>query len=346
MRRVAEFTNPEHAARLADFLLTRGIDTRVDPTGGVPDPDGPDPDEPGVDSPGADDPEPGDAGAELWVIEEDRVDEARAEVETFLAEPDAPRYRTAAAEAGKLRDRRVKQAARAVKAERSARDLWDRPFYRRFPVTTALIAASVLAAACGLDPREPLNFWGRTEPVLEWLYIAPWLAQGRMIYWDGLAAVESGQVWRLVTPIFLHADLLHIGFNVYVLMLFGRLVEAGLGWWRFLLTVLTLAVLSNLGEYWANLGVGDGPFFEWRSSPLFGGMSGVNYGLFGLVLVRGKFDRRWADLLPQSTVVILLVWFFACVFGVVSGVANVAHAAGLLAGAALGALPALGKRPD
>ena len=326
MRRVAEFPDPDHAVRLADFLLTKGIDTRVD--------------RPAAGGDHGDDDAP--AGpAELWVIEEDRVDEARREVETFLANPDAPRYRDASAEAGKVRDRRVKRAAKAAKAERSARDVWDRPFHRRFPLTTGLMALSVLAAVCGIDPDEPLNFWGRTEPVLEWLYIAPWRSAGRMIYWDGLAAVESGQVWRLVTPIFLHANLLHIGFNLYILARFGRLVEAGLGWWRFGLTVLTIAVLSNLAEYWVNLGVGDGPVFELRSSPLFGGMSGVDLGLFGLVWVRGKYDRRWADLLHPRTVVIFLGFYALCLVGLVGGVANTAHTAGLLVGAALGALPAL-----
>jgi rhomboid protease GluP len=52
--------------------------------------------------------------------------------------------------------------------------------------------------------------------------------------------IRAGQVWRLITPVFLHDSalpygLLHIGFNMYALVLFGRGLEARYGHWRFVL---------------------------------------------------------------------------------------------------------------
>jgi GlpG protein len=74
----------------------------------------------------------------------------------------------------------------------------------------------------------------------------------------------------------------------------------------------------------------------------------VLYGLFGYMWVRGRLDPDGGLALPPDTVVILLGWFVLCLLGVMdtetSRVANVAHAAGLLAGVTLGAAPALLKR--
>ena len=50
--------------------------------------------------------------------------------------------------------------------------------------------------------------------------------------------VQAGQWSRIITSAFLHADLLHIGFNMYALWIFGRPVHDAVGWWRFSLIYL------------------------------------------------------------------------------------------------------------
>lgn len=62
---------------------------------------------------------------------------------------------------------------------------------------------------------------------------------GNLIYTFGALmprlVLQDRQVWRLVTAGFLHADLMHIGFNMYALYVFGRQVERLFGPRRFAL---------------------------------------------------------------------------------------------------------------
>ena len=46
--------------------------------------------------------------------------------------------------------------------------------------------------------------------------------------------IAEGQFWRLFTPMLLHGSLLHIGFNMYALYLFGPRLERYFGHGRFL----------------------------------------------------------------------------------------------------------------
>jgi rhomboid protease GluP len=63
--------------------------------------------------------------------------------------------------------------------------------------------------------------------------------------------IQAGQIWRLITPVFLHDStlpygLLHIGFNMYALFLYGRGLEARFGHWRFTLLYFLSAYAGNV----------------------------------------------------------------------------------------------------
>jgi len=65
------------------------------------------------------------------------------------------------------------------------------------------------------------------------------------------ALIRAGQLWRLVTPLFLHDPTLpfgivHIGFNMYALYLYGRGLEARLGHTRFLLLYFLSGFAGNV----------------------------------------------------------------------------------------------------
>jgi hypothetical protein len=77
------------------------------------------------------------------------------------------------------------------------------------------------------------------------------------------------------------------------------------------------------------------------------GLSGVGYGLFGLLYVLSQYDERFRDSVDKSTVNLFIGWFFFCIFATVThmfNVANVAHGAGALFGALLGCAIVLPER--
>ena len=52
-------------------------------------------------------------------------------------------------------------------------------------------------------------------------------------------AILQGQLWRLITPVLLHGSIIHIGFNMYALHLFGPGLERHFGRVRFLALYIT-----------------------------------------------------------------------------------------------------------
>ena len=78
---------------------------------------------------------------------------------------------------------------------------------------------------------------------------------------------------------------------------------------------------------------------SFRESPLFGGMSGVNYALFGYAWMKGKYQPHQGIGVAQQTVTVMLFWLVLCFTGLVGAIANVAHVAGLLAGVAIAYVP-------
>jgi membrane associated rhomboid family serine protease len=139
------------------------------------------------------------------------------------------------------------------------------------------------------------------------------------------AEIRRGQVWRLITSIFPHTDFLHLAFNLYWLWIFGTAIERVYGHSRTLLLILVLAFGSSS--------------FEFALSYGGVGLSGVGYGLFGLLYVLSKHDDRFSEFIDQRTVNLFVGWFVFCIFTTVIhifSVANVAHAAGAVFGWLLG----------
>jgi membrane associated rhomboid family serine protease len=146
-----------------------------------------------------------------------------------------------------------------------------------------------------------------------------------------LPEVRRGELWRLITPIFIHFSWMHILFNMLWLKDLGSMIEARQGSGFLTIMVLVTAIASNLAQF---LAVG----------PDFGGMSGVVYALMGYIWIRGKLDPGSGLFLHPSTVMMMIIWFFVCWTGAVGHVANFAHAGGLLAGMAWGGLSGVRHR--
>ena len=53
--------------------------------------------------------------------------------------------------------------------------------------------------------------------------------------------------WRLITSMFLHADIWHILFNMYALFIFGILIEQRIGSKRFLFAYFLFGIVAGIG---------------------------------------------------------------------------------------------------
>jgi len=176
-------------------------------------------------------------------------------------------------------------------------------------LTATLIAASaVIALLSGL---------GEDYRVLQFLFISE--------YRSGLPEIFGGQLWRLLTPMFIHFGILHFIFNMMWLYDLGSSIEQRQGMGRMAILVLVTAVLSNLAQ------------FAW-GGPGFGGMSGVVYGLLAYAWVQEQYNPRAGITLHQQIAIWMLAWFVICWLGLVGNVANMGHTVGLICGAGLGLL--------
>ena len=145
------------------------------------------------------------------------------------------------------------------------------------------------------------------------------------IYNANFYSIQRGQIWRLITPIFLHFNLLHILFNMMALIALGTAIEYRRGTLRYLLMVLLIAAGSNVTQFI-------------MSGPAFGGMSGVVYGLFGYLWIKGKYDPTFGVRLNQEAITSMLLWLVLCMTGILGPIANAAHVAGLIIGILLAAI--------
>jgi GlpG protein len=255
---------------------------------------------------------------EVWVLDEDKLEAARGYLAEFAANPHSDRYANATLQAA---ERKVLEAGVARQPQVIRRGaIFSGTAFHAISLSTALIAISIFAAV--------ITMLGRDARITGWLSITAYNEAGDRIVWlSGLPEVCHGQVWRLLTPIFLHFSVLHILFNMLWLRDLGSLIEARDGTWKLLLLVVVIGVLSNFGQYLIG-------------GPAFGGMSGVVYGLFGYVWIRGKLDPSSGFFLTDQTIMIMVGWFVMCLVGFVGNVANGAHGVGLATGMAFGWLAA------
>jgi GlpG protein len=176
------------------------------------------------------------------------------------------------------------------------------------PLTVALIAISVAVAI--------FSRLGQNDDILGGLFITQYrLRDG----YGALPEIVHGQVWRLLTPIFIHLGIMHLVFNMLWLKDLGSMIEKLVSTRLLLAQVIVIGVASNLGQYYF-------------AGPFFGGMSGVVYGLLGYVWMKSRFDPASGLFLDKQTVIWMIGWFFLCVAKVIPSVANYAHGVGLVIG--------------
>lgn len=143
--------------------------------------------------------------------------------------------------------------------------------------------------------------------------------------------LDMSEPWRLVTPAFLHFSATHLVFNLFWWWYLGGRVELSLGSKVLIGLFLFTAISSNLVQlYW--------------QGPLFGGLSGVVYGLFGFAIVMSA--KRGGPLwLPPMLIAFMLGWLLIGYTNVLPvNMANEAHMAGLISGLIAGVFVRFGLK--
>jgi GlpG protein len=256
--------------------------------------------------------EPDSEGWAVWIHSEDQIESGQQALAAYVQNPADKKYQMASLAAEVIERQRRRDAAKAAKRMHDRDRIWAKS--NLAPLTLSLIGVSVIVTLMiGMDPTFHDYHWLAIDDV-----------------GMGFSDVRAGQVWRLITPIFVHFGPLHLIFNMLWLRDLGSMIELRQGMLKLALLVVVVGVLSNIGQY-----MYDGPFF--------GGMSGVLYGLFGYIWLRGQCDPASGLGLSPTTVWMMMIWFFLCLFGLMGSVANGTHFIGLLVGILWGAAPMAGK---
>lgn len=159
--------------------------------------------------------------------------------------------------------------------------------------------------------------------------------------------IRQGELWRLVTPVFLHGNFLHLLLNMSWLWILGCQIEERLGKTAFVIFSLLSAAVTNTFQYLV-------------SGPIFLGYSGVLTTMVGFIWIRQKI-APWEGYPLHKSVINFVAIFVAamCILEIGSlifqflekadispNIANTAHVSGGLLGIALGYLPFFRRKEE
>lgn len=132
--------------------------------------------------------------------------------------------------------------------------------------------------------------------------------------------ILAGQVWRLITPVLLHASLLHIGFNMYALFVIGPQLERFYGHGRFLILYLVAGFTGNV--------------LSFVLSPKIS--LGASTAVFGLIAAEAVFIYRnrklFGDRAKGMLINLGVVILVNLMLGLQPGIDNWGHLGGLAGG--------------
>ncbi len=243
----------------------------------------------------------------VWVFDEAAVKDARVDWHRFVSHPDHEDFRSPV--------RTQEEKPQSLSLANPQNPVVARPSWQP---TSAILAASAVAVTI-------LTWFGEDrDDLFKRITFGP-LVQGEALP----LAFDFSQPWRAITPVFLHFTFIHLLFNLLMFHDLGCQVEKKLGRWQFLGLFLILAAGSNFVE------AGLGP------RQIFGGLSGVVYGLLGFVWVQTVRAPSKGFHLRGATILILMAWFALGIVQKDLPVTNWANAGGLVAGIFLGLLEPL-----
>ncbi len=322
------------------------------------------------------DPSRGSVSYQLWVTDEDQLDQAHAMMVRFQENPGDPLYNIPIEQLGseekkdepprppvmrslclatwlflilcigvyginwvqaKVLEKTLSQEApRITPVEEKL--FFDLP--RAVEEIDALARKTADSAEAQREFQTKAEAWlsmPRWEGVYSWLVLEIKTGNGSAAVGPMFVKIGQGEVWRLFSPCILHRDFLHILFNLIWLWALGRPIEERIGFWRTLALALTAGVFSNCIQYLA-------------SGFYFMGYSGVIMAFAGFIWMREKIAPWEGYPIHKSTLRFLAIFVFgmlalqlaAFAVQIASNaefsvpIANAAHISGLILGAVLG----------
>jgi len=242
---------------------------------------------------------------EVWIYDENQLDEAKKALSDYKKSPKEMKFEFAHIKAKEINQ----EKERLEKIERKKRPKivsGQNSFMQNGlgRITSILMIISVLVTF--------ISYISQSTALINWLFFYP-------------PQIAKGQIWRLLTPIFIfgtHDQILMTIVNLFISLLwlkdFGTAIELIQGRKFFILLLIIITFTSNYFQYQV---VG----------PSIGGMMGVVYGLFGYIWMKAQFDPNSGYIMNQMTLIILL-FFLALGFMGISNIANFGHLGGMLTG--------------
>lgn len=315
MRQIGSLAHSAQAERFTAYLITQGISAQS---------------------------ESDDGNWIIWVRDEDQLGTASQALEDFREDPENERYRSAVREASA---RIQKDARRREQTRRNfipMAERWRRQTGGRTPLVTALLGLCVIVffiSSFGASNTTAYRTLAFADPVHE--RDPNWRAED---LWDRTVDIRQGEVWRLLTPIFMHASPMHLVFNLIMFHLFGTQIESRRGPLILIGLILFTGIVSNAAQ-----GLAPSDWGLLSGGHRFLGLSGVVYGLLGYLWMKTVHEPGSGLFVSSGTVTFLVIWMVIGFTGALEAfglrMANLAHLMGLLSGMAAGYLPALWRKP-
>jgi GlpG protein len=296
----------------------------------------------------------------IWILEEDELAKAREQLALFLENPDDPRYAEAVRQANRLHKEEAEQREQVRKQQVDMQGKWrNQSSSGRRPLTMTLLLICIvvfLFSGYGEDRqgtamralqfidhpaaqeransrrREAIQS-GNQGLVIQETQELENINKGMPT--DRYHDLRQGQVWRLVTPIFIHLGFMHLAFNMLWLFQLGTILESRYRSVNFGWLILFTGIAGVLAQSCMP--------YQWDGSVLGGGFSGVVFGLLGFAWVKTRYDPNSGLVFRNDVFVFMMIFLILGFSGILESffairVANWAHAGGLIAGVLAGFL--------
>lgn len=135
---------------------------------------------------------------------------------------------------------------------------------------------------------------------------------------------EPNQWYRFIIPMFLHAGIIHIAFNLFALLTIGADMERTIGWWRFAIVYFASGIMGFV--FGANF----------DSGGVSSGASGCLFGALAICLLDLLYKWKSKDRPMIELIVMIVTILVSFVLGLLPGMDNFAHIGGFLTGLVLG----------